>query len=292
MKRWITFVSGARALALATLLGLTGLAWAHGDEDHGDTAMAVNGAGLPRVEAHSDLFELVGQLGEQALTLLIDRYDSNASVLGARVMVESGGIEAAASFHADHGDYAVSDERLLALLRQPGEHALVFTVTLGEGCEPLRLGLCRYPDRVPDHQTGCTRVVRRRGWRLAGFCKTQYASLQGWEHFRRCHTAAVDLLASLRRLGLRVEINDEGGYWPGRNETELRRNVEQMNGIVAAFAGALKDTADETGGPPVQSPIFAHPHFERIEAEGAAQHAGTLNEAVDLIRHLRRPAAK
>lgn len=174
----------------------------------------------------------------------------------------------------------------------PAREGRVFTVTLGEDCEPLRLGLCRYPDRVPDHQTGRTRVVRRRGWRLAGFCKTQYASLHGWEHFRRCHTAAVDLLASLRPLGLRVEICDEGGYWPDRNETELRRNVEQMNGIVAAFAGALKDTADETGGPPVQSPIFAHPHFERIEAEGAAQHATTLNEAVDLVRHLRRPAAK
>ena len=155
MKRWITFVSGARALALATLLGLTGLAWAHGDEDHGDTAMAVNGAGLPRVEAHSDLFELVGQLGEQALTLLIDRYDSNASVLGARVMVESGGIEAAASFHADHGDYAVSDERLLALLRQPGEHALVFTVTLGDDSDLLD-GTLRRPVMVApaEHATG------------------------------------------------------------------------------------------------------------------------------------------
>lgn len=174
----------------------------------------------------------------------------------------------------------------------PALEGRVFTVTLGEGCEPLRLGLCRYPDRVPDHQTGRTRVVRRRGWRLAGFCKTQYASLHGWEHFHRCHTAAVDLLASLHPLGLRVEIRDEGGYWPGRHETELRRNVEQMNGIVAAFAGALKDTADETSGPPVQSPIFAHPHFERIEAEGVAQHAATLHEAVELVRHLRRPAAK
>lgn len=162
----------------------------------------------------------------------------------------------------------------------------VFTVLLGEDCEPLRIGLCRYPDRVPDHQTGGTRAVRRRGWRLAGFCKTQYASLHGWEHFRRCHTAAVDLLAGLRRLGLQVGIDDEGGYWPGRDLGELRRHVEQMNGIVAAFAGALKDAADASGGAPVQSPIFAHPRFERLEAAGVARHGATIAQTVALIRDL------
>lgn len=168
----------------------------------------------------------------------------------------------------------------------PALDGQVFSVTLGEGCEPLRIGLCRYPDRVPDHQTGRTRAVRRRGWRLAGFCKTQYASLHGWEHFRRCHTAAVDLLAGLRRLGLRVWIQDEGGYWPGCDEGQLRRGLKQMNGIVAAFAGALKDAADATGGAPVQSPIFAHPHFERIEAEGAALNVATIKQAVAIIRGL------
>ena len=162
----------------------------------------------------------------------------------------------------------------------------VFTVILGEGCEPLRLGLCRYPARVADHQTGRTRVVRRRGWRLAGFCKTQYASLHGWEHFRRCHTAAVDLLASLRNLGLQVELSDEGGYWPGRDEKELRRSVDQMNGIVAAFAGALKDATDESSGTPLQAPILAHPNFERIEAEGAARHAATVSQAAKIVRQL------
>ena len=155
MKSWITFLSHGRVLAFVGLLGLSGLAWGHGGEDHGDTAMAVNATGLPRVEAHSDLFELVGQLGEQELSLLIDRYDSNAPVLGAKVMVESGGIEAAATFHTDHGDYAVSDARLLALLRQPGEHALVFTVTLGDDSDLLD-GTLRRPQAVApvEHATG------------------------------------------------------------------------------------------------------------------------------------------
>ena len=131
-------------------------------------------------------------------------------------------------------------------------------------------------------------MIRRRGWRLAGFCKTQYASLHGWEHFRHCHTAAVDLLAGLRALGLHVEMNDEGGYWPGRDETELHRNVNQMNGIVAAFAGALKDATDGNGSAPLQAPILAHPHFERIEAEGATRHAATVAQAVKIVRQLHR----
>jgi hypothetical protein len=168
----------------------------------------------------------------------------------------------------------------------PAVDGRIFTVTLGQDCEPLRLGLCRYPDRVPDHQTGRTRAVRRRGWRLSGFCKTQYASLHGWENFRRCHTAAIDLLISLRLLGLEVSISDEGAYWPDRDESALRQSVDRMNGIVAAFAGAMKDTVDEEGGSPVQSPIFAHPQFERIEAVGLNRHAAQIRQAQAVVRQL------
>ena len=156
----------------------------------------------------------------------------------------------------------------------------VFLVSLGADSEPLRLGLCRYPTRVKDPLTGRLRSVRHRGWRLAGFCKTQYASLHGWEHFRRCHVAAVELLTGFSALGVAVEISDEGGYWPNRDEAALRESVERMNGIVAALAGAMKDAADETGASPVRSPIFAHPQFERLEAEGATQHATKIAAAL------------
>lgn len=171
-------------------------------------------------------------------------------------------------------------------IEAPAVAGYVFCVTLGEDSEPLRLGLCRYPVQVTDPQTGRKRAVRRRGWRLAGFCKTQYASLHGWEHFHRCHTAAVDLLASFSGLGIKVEINDEGGYWPGRDEAELRCSLNRMNGIVAAFAGAMKDAADETGGPPVQSPILAHPQFERLEAEGIARDGAAINQAAEIANRL------
>ncbi len=147
----------------------------------------------------------------------------------------------------------------------------LFRVDAGEDCEPLRLGLCRYPETI--HHDGHKLPTKTgAGWRLAGFSKTQYASLHGGEHFLRCHRAVVDLLAALQTLGVRVKIADEGGYWPRRSVTTLRQNLDQMNGLVAAAAGALKDFDEAANGQSrVQSPIFAHKHFERLEAQGAAR---------------------
>ncbi|MBM3833120.1 MAG: hypothetical protein FJ403_07580 [Verrucomicrobia bacterium] len=132
----------------------------------------------------------------------------------------------------------------------------LFRVLVGRDCEPLLLGLCHYG---------------RGGWRLKSFCKTQYAGLHGWEHFRRCHTAVIDLLAAAKSPGLMVKITDESDYWPGRDLNALRRNLDEMNAAVAAAAGVLKDVAETGDGVPVQGPILAHSQFERIEAEGEAR---------------------
>lgn len=140
MKAFFLFSRAAvAALALAVLPALAGPG-AHGPGgEHLDapvTAAAAAGS-QPRVEASSDLFELVGQLYAGELSLLIDRFETNEPVLDAQVEVESGGLKAIAKFHADHGDYAVDDARLLALLRQPGEHALVFTIVKGQESDLL-----------------------------------------------------------------------------------------------------------------------------------------------------------
>ena len=147
----------------------------------------------------------------------------------------------------------------------------LFRVDVGEDCEPLWLGLCRYPGTILHHGHKLPTETGAR-WRLAGFSKTQYASLHGWEHFQRCHCAVIDLLAALRPLGFRVSIRDEGGYWPRRSAQALRAELHLMNGLVAATAGAWKDLAGDGGGTePIQSPIFRHPQYERLEAEGAAR---------------------
>jgi hypothetical protein len=97
----------------------------------------------------------------------------------------------------------------------------------------------------------------------------------------------VDLLVAFQSLGLRVKINDEGGYFPSGDEALLRAKVERMNRLVAGIAGALRDAFDEDHTP-VQSPIFGHPDFERIEAESVSKEGKAIEEAVEQVRNLRR----
>lgn len=158
----------------------------------------------------------------------------------------------------------------------------IFPVELGPDAEWLWLGLCRYPPQVTAQgRRRATRLGPR--WRLSGFCKTQYASLHGWESFARAHLAALELLAQWREAGVHVRIDDEGGYWPHRRLATLRARLDQMNGLVAALGGALKDIADETGGAPIASPIFSHPDFERLEAEGLSRNTAHITQAVKAV---------
>jgi hypothetical protein len=87
---------------------------------------------------------------------------------------------------------------------------------------------------------------------------------------------------------MRVTISDEGGYWPGRRTAALRQILEEMNGVVAAAAGAFKDLDDGSIGPRVKSPIFAHARFERLEAEGAARVGPRLRRLVRAVNERAR----
>ncbi|MCV2358298.1 hypothetical protein LNV08_04855 [Paucibacter sp. TC2R-5] len=98
--------------------------------DQAPSAGATLAAG-PRVEAQTDLFELVARLGAADLTLMIDRFASNEPVLKAEVEVESGALKAKAKFQADSGAYVLSDPALLKLLATPGEHPLLITIVAG-----------------------------------------------------------------------------------------------------------------------------------------------------------------
>jgi hypothetical protein len=134
-----------RPALLALALGLAGPATHAGPGAHGPngehldapTGHSVALSSTPRMEASSDLFELVAHLGGGELAMLIDRFESNEPVLNARVEIESGSIKAKARFHADMGEYAVDDPAMLKLLSQPGEHAVVITVLAGDDSDLL-----------------------------------------------------------------------------------------------------------------------------------------------------------
>ena len=112
---------------------------AHGPNgEHLDGPATMRAASsLPRIEAKSEAFELVAELRASELAILIDRYESNEPVLGAKLEVESGPLKAVAAFRAEQGDYVVTDAAMLKALAAPGEHGLVFTLVAGKDSDLL-----------------------------------------------------------------------------------------------------------------------------------------------------------
>jgi len=107
---------------------------AHGpDGQHLDGPAIAGGpvGASPRVEAKTDLFELVGKFGGGKFSILIDRFSTNEPLLNAKVEVEAGSLKAPAKFHDDIGDYVVDDPAFLKAISLPGAHPLVFTVVAG-----------------------------------------------------------------------------------------------------------------------------------------------------------------
>jgi hypothetical protein len=132
------------AAALSTLLlvatsssmAAPGAHGPNGEHLDGPTTMRAASA-LPRVEAQSEAFELVAELRPTELAIVVDRYETNEPVLGAKLEVESGSLKAVAAFRAEQGDYAVTDAAMLKALAAPGEHGLVFTLVAGKDSDLL-----------------------------------------------------------------------------------------------------------------------------------------------------------
>ncbi len=128
------------AIVMALMSALT---WAgpgaHGPNgEHLDSPKTDNQmqAGL-RIEANSDIFELVGTLSGGELFIFIDRFVTNEPLLQAQVEVESGALKAQAKFRAEIGDYKIDDPAMLQKLSTPGEHPLVITVIAGKDSDLL-----------------------------------------------------------------------------------------------------------------------------------------------------------
>lgn len=129
----------------------------NGEHLDGPAAAATAGS-APHFETFSELFELVGQLSGGELSILIDRYETNEPVLNGKLEVEHKGIKANATFHADAGDYAVDDPKLLKALSAPGSHALVFTFVAGEDSDLLEGTLVVAANQDHEHEPGARRV--------------------------------------------------------------------------------------------------------------------------------------
>jgi hypothetical protein len=133
LRTWVGAIVAAVCGLVEAAPGAHGPNGEHLDEKTQSTA----GAALPRVEAKSELFELIAQLKRGELSVLVDRYETNEPVLNAKLDVESGTLKATAAFRAEAGDYVVTDAALLKALATPGEHALVFTLVASADADLL-----------------------------------------------------------------------------------------------------------------------------------------------------------
>lgn len=127
------------AMLLMTSLSVIAAPGAHGPNgEHLDSPTTMRAASaLPRIEAKSEAFELVAEMRTGELVIVIDRYETNEPVLGAKLEVESGSLKAAGVFRAEQGDYVVTDAAMLKALGAAGEHGLVFTLVAGKDSDLL-----------------------------------------------------------------------------------------------------------------------------------------------------------
>jgi hypothetical protein len=155
MNRFISLF----ALLTSIMMFLPGFALASPGHDHSHDEAPQLAAGpvLPRFEAHSDLFEVVGVLHSDELSVFVDRFNSNAPVLGAKVELESASTKATGQFHEDHGDYSFA----LASFNKPGSHPITLTIKDGEDIDMLAGNLV-VPEQVASHAPSSS-FVRQAG---------------------------------------------------------------------------------------------------------------------------------
>ena len=119
-----------------------------GEHLDGPAPVLSAGASVPRVEAKSETFELVARIEGNAVSILIDRYETNEPVLDAAVEVESGTAKQKAVFRREQGDYLINDPAFVKQISSAGSHTLVFTVNAGNDVDLLEATL-RIADAVP-----------------------------------------------------------------------------------------------------------------------------------------------
>ena len=97
-----------------------------GHDDAAPSAPGIPGANIPRVEAQSDLFEIVGVVQSGVMTLFLDRYTTNDPVVDAKIDIEAGPHKGSAHANPD-GTYTFKN----AALTQPGQLPVTFTIAAG-----------------------------------------------------------------------------------------------------------------------------------------------------------------
>ncbi|HVR94916.1 MAG TPA: hypothetical protein VHI75_13885, partial [Casimicrobiaceae bacterium] len=103
-----------------------------GHGGHGAPSSTLPATLAPRVEANSEIFELVGMLEGEKLTLYLDRFATNEPVTNAAIEIASGEFKVTAQSTGE-GIYTAA----AATLTKPGQYPLVFTIRAAEETDLL-----------------------------------------------------------------------------------------------------------------------------------------------------------
>ena len=101
-------------------------------------------------------------------------------------------------------------------------------------------------------------------------CKDQYANdprAGGWPNFVKAHLSVLAICEKFQSVGFKVMVMDEGEFWETKDLKKLAKKIGEYDGLVAAMAGAWKDTARSAGQTAV-SAMDGRPDFEHLEAGG------------------------
>jgi membrane fusion protein, heavy metal efflux system len=149
LKHFVRIAGVQWRFAASLLIAFSGLVWAGPGHDHGDEKPAPAGAASPRLESHSDLFELVAVLSGGALTVYLDDYATNTPVPNAKIEYEFGAAKGVAAPQPD-GTYRIESA---ALASATGTLPFSFTVIAGEKSD-LLAGDLTLAGRADDHAHG------------------------------------------------------------------------------------------------------------------------------------------
>jgi hypothetical protein len=221
---------------------------------------------LPHTTSDGEALRLLEQLRAYAGTLDLDHVSDMCRLHGHDLLAECEDDKFSVAWTIRVRARGTREERdgSTQTIEEPDRVAAAgFLVNPGRGCESAIFGLVRPFLTAPDARA--ERAEEASNWFWHSCCKTQYASAVSDEHLVRCHLAVVRILEEAARLGIGITVRDETGYWTTRSTDQLIAEVRNMNRIVARFAGAFHDKLSSSLS--LQSPVFEHPDFERLESE-------------------------
>jgi membrane fusion protein, heavy metal efflux system len=149
----------------------------HAHEGHDDAAPPASGlpgANVPRIEAQSDLFEIVGVVQNGVMTLFVDRYATNEPIVDATIDIEAGPLKGSAQANPD-GTYSFKDPALT----RPGQLAVTFTIAAGRDSDLLAGDLViADPDAAAAHANADP--WWKRWWWIAGASVVLSGAVIAW----------------------------------------------------------------------------------------------------------------